>query len=180
MGLIMQIQIDTREHKKERERIEQQLDALRIQHYRSKLYVGDYMSLDNPRLVVDRKKDLQELCQNVTKQHERFTNELKRAREQGISVVILCEHGPDVNSLADVFFWTNPRRKDHKFVTVNGKPKYVFIPEYKRALSGQRLYHILSTIRDRYDVKFEFCDKDQTGQRIVELLGGDTDGERMD
>ena len=169
----MQIQIDSREHKKERERIEQQFDALRIQHYCSKLYVGDYMNLDNPRLVVDRKKDLQELCQNVTKQHERFKNELKRANEQGISIIILCEHGSDITALHDVYFWTNPRRKDHKWVTVNGKPKYVHIPEYKRALSGDRLYNILTTIQHRYNVRFEFCDKNRTGQRIVELLGGD-------
>ena len=58
----MQIQVDTREHKKEWERVQKQFDAMEIQYFRSKLYVGDYQSLDNPRLVVDRKKDLQELC----------------------------------------------------------------------------------------------------------------------
>ena len=169
----MQVQIDTREHKKERERIEQQLDALQIQHFRSKLFVGDYMSLDNPRLVIDRKKDLQELCGNVTQQHERFKAELQRAEQQGISIIILCEHGDGINSLSDVFFWDNPRRKDHKFIQVNGKPKYVFIPEHKRAISGKTLYKTLATIRDRYHVRFEFCEKEDTGKRIVELLNGE-------
>ena len=50
----MQIQIDSREHKEERERIEKQLDSLGVQHFVSKLYVGDYCNLDNPRHVVDR------------------------------------------------------------------------------------------------------------------------------
>lgn len=57
----MTIQIDTREHAKEKERIEAQFEVLGVKHYSSKLYVADYMSLDNPRHVVDRKKDLQEL-----------------------------------------------------------------------------------------------------------------------
>lgn len=73
----MQIQVDTREHKKEWERVQKQFDKIEnIQYFRSKLYVGDYQSLDNPRLVIDRKKDLQELCGNVTQQHERFKAEL--------------------------------------------------------------------------------------------------------
>ena len=53
----MQIQVDTREHKKEWERVQKQFDQMDgIQYFRSKLYVGDYQSLDNPRLVIDRKK----------------------------------------------------------------------------------------------------------------------------
>ena len=68
----MTIQIDTREHKWERARIEMQLTKLGVKTIASKLYVGDYQSWDNPRLVIDRKKDLGELCGNVTQQHERF------------------------------------------------------------------------------------------------------------
>ena len=80
----MTIQIDTREHKHEAERIEKQFDAMGVAHFRSKLYCGDYQSLDNGRLVIDRKKDLQELCGNVTQQHERFRRELVRAQEAEI------------------------------------------------------------------------------------------------
>ena len=99
----MQIQVDTREHKKEWERVQKQFDKIEnIQYFRSKLYVGDYQSLDNPRLVIDRKKDLQELCGNVTQQHERFKAELIRAMQAGIQVVILVEHGTDINCLEDV------------------------------------------------------------------------------
>lgn len=52
----MQVQVDTREHAKEWERIKGQFDALGVQYFRSKMYVGDYQSLDNPRLVIDRKR----------------------------------------------------------------------------------------------------------------------------
>lgn len=149
----MQIQIDTREHASERDRIEAQLDAVGVQHFRSKLYVGDYMSLDNPRKVIDRKKDLGELCSNVTQQHERFRAELVRAKENGIQVIILCEHGGNIRQLEDVFFWENPRRRH--------SPK---------ATSGAQLFRSLCTMRDRYGVQFAFCDKRQTGKEIVRLL----------
>lgn len=52
----MTIQIDSREHKWELARIQRQLTALGCKTIVSKLYVGDYQSLDNPRLVIDRKK----------------------------------------------------------------------------------------------------------------------------
>ena len=117
----MQVQVDTREHVKEWERIKGQFDALGVKYFRSKLYVGDYQSLDNPRLVIDRKKDLQEICGNVCQQHERFKAELLRAKEQGIKLVILCEHGADIKSLEDVYFWSNPRKYQIRWKTVNGK-----------------------------------------------------------
>lgn len=36
----MQVQVDTREHAKEWERIKGQFDALGVQYFRSKMYVG--------------------------------------------------------------------------------------------------------------------------------------------
>ena len=151
----MTIQIDSREHKWELARIQRQLTALGCKTIVSKLYVGDYQSLDNPRLVIDRKKDLQEICGNVTQQHERFQRELLRAQEAEIQLIILIEHGDDIQSLEDVYFWDNPR--------LSKSPK---------ATTGKSLYKSLCTIRDRYNVRFEFCTKRETGQKIMELLDG--------
>ena len=152
----MQIQIDSREHKEERKRIEKQLDDLGVQHFVSKLYVGDYCNLDNPRHVVDRKKDLGEICGNVCQQHERFRAELIRAQEAGIHITILCEHGNGIKQLEDVYFWDNPRRK--------ASPK---------AMQGWRLFEVLSTMSEKYGVDFQFCTKRQTGRRIMEILSND-------
>ena len=171
----MQIQIDTREHKKERERIQRQFDNLGIQYFNSKLYVGDYMNLDNPRLVIDRKKDLQELCGNVCQQHERFRAELVRALDQNIKVIILCEHGGGIERLEDVYFWENPKRNPTKWVMKDGHPCKV--PESPRAITGKQLYSSLRTIHERYNVDFVFCDKSETGRKIFELLGGGNDEE---
>ena len=169
----MQVQVDTREHAKEWERIKGQFDTLGVQYFRSKMYVGDYQSLDNPRLVIDRKKDLQEICGNVCQQHERFKAELLRAKEQGIKLVILCEHGADIKSLEDVFFWQNPRKYQIRWKTVNGKRVKDVISA--KAVDGNQLYKSLCTIRDRYFVDFQFCSKEETGKKIIEILGGSHD-----
>lgn len=150
----MTIQIDSREKPKERIRIEAQLDRLGVQHFCSKLYAGDYASLDRPRLCVDRKKNLLELCGNVTQDHERFRKELLRAQEAGIRLIFLVEHGFPIFELRDVPCWTNPRRRT--------SPK---------ATSGEQLYKTLCTIRDRYNTDFLFCAPDDTGRTLTEILG---------
>lgn len=172
----MQIQVDTREHKKEWERIQRQFEQMGdVQYFRSKLYVGDYQSLDNPRLVIDRKKDLQELCGNVAQQHKRFTAELIRAMKAGIQVVILVEHGTGIDCLEDVYFWENPRKHRVIWKTVNGQKEKTVISE--KAIDGKQLYKSLCTIRDRYNVRFEFCSKEETGKVIIGILGGGRNGE---
>ena len=124
----------------------------------SKLPVGDYMSFDNPRLVIDRKQNLSELCGNVCQQHKRFRAELERANEYGIKLIILCEHGKSITCLSDVMQWVNPRLKKSPM-----------------AVSGERLYKILSAMSQKYSVDFLFCTKAETGKRIIELLGGDAE-----
>lgn len=165
----MTIQCDTREHKKEWERIRNQFDMLGVDYIRSKLWVGDYMNIDNPRLIIDRKKDLLELCGNITEQHERFVAELIRAKEKNIRLIILCEHGEGIQRLADVFWWHNPRLDIREWGVKDGKP--VKIQKYPRATEGKSLYKSICTIRDKYGVDFHFCEKSDTGYVISQLLG---------
>lgn len=151
---IITIQIDSREKAKAITKIIAEFEAQKVGHYSSKLFVGDYMSLDNPRLIIDRKQNLAEIVQNVCQQHKRFVAELKRAQENGIKIIILCEHGGVMKSLDDVSKWVNPRLKISPL-----------------AVSGERLYKILQTLEKTYNVDFLFCKKADTGRRIVELLG---------
>lgn len=149
----MVIQIDSREKAKAIKKIIAEFEKQEVNYYTSKLWAGDYMSLDNPRVIVDRKQNLSELCQNVCQDHDRFRKELVRAQENGIQLIILCEHGKDIECLEDIIFWENPRLKK--------SPK---------ATTGQTLYNILSTLQRKYGVRFEFCTKEETGKRIIELL----------
>ncbi len=152
----MDIQVDTREKKRAIKAIIKTFDRLGVNHYSSKLYVGDYMSLDNPRCIVDRKQNLSELCQNVCQGKRRFKEELRRAQDAGIKLVILCEHGNGISSIEDVKQWINPRLEESPY-----------------AVSGYRLYRMLTTLEKRYNTRFVFCEKKDTGNKIIELLGGE-------
>jgi len=149
----MTIQIDTREKQKAIQGIIAEFDKQGVEHFPSKLHVGDYMSLDNARLVIDRKQNLSELCNNVCQQHKRFSTELQNAKDRGVKLIILCEHSNRIKCLDDVKTWVNPRLKKSPL-----------------AVSGERLHKILLTMSIHYEVEFLFCDKAHTGQRIIELL----------
>lgn len=151
----MIVQIDTREKQKAIKNILKEFDNQGVKHISSKMYVGDYVSLDNSRLVIDRKRNLQELCVNVCQDHKRFKEELIRAQESGIKLIILCEHGGNIKTLEDVNNWVNPRLKKSPL-----------------AVSGPRLFKILYTMSKTYGVDFVFCNKLQTGKVILDLLNG--------
>lgn len=151
----MTIQVDTREKARAIEGIIKEFDKQGVTHFSSKLYVGDYVNLENGFLVVDRKQNLLEVCSNVCQQHKRFVNEIKRANIAGIKIIFLVEHSRNIKSLEDVKDWVNPRLKESPL-----------------AVSGERLYKILSTLEKTYGVEFLFCDKRNTGKRIIEILGG--------
>lgn len=68
----MIIQIDSREKARAITKIVAEFDRQNITHPVSKLMVGDYMNYDNPRLIIDRKQNLSELCNNVCNDHDRF------------------------------------------------------------------------------------------------------------
>lgn len=151
----MTIQIDSREKSRAIKKIIQEFDKQNIQHFVSKLPCGDYMSLDNARLAVDRKQNLFEVCNNVCQDHDRFVAELERANKLGIKLVFLVEHSSNIRNLDDVRKWENPRLKESPL-----------------AVSGERLYKILSVLEKTYHTKFYFCAKHQTGRGILKLLGG--------
>jgi ERCC4-type nuclease len=166
----MTIQVDSREHQHAIQDILAEFNKQGVKHYTSKLFVGDYMSLDNPRLVIDRKQNLHELCGNVCQQHERFRAEMQRAKENGIKIIFLCEHGRNIKALDDVLWWTNPRE------TYREKVKGVWVTKHRKVMQGDTLFKILNTMRNRYGVEFLFCEKKDTGKRIIELLrGGNND-----
>ena len=106
-------------------------------------------------VVIDRKKDLQEVAGNVCQQHERFVRELELARELGYRLIVLIEED-SIKTLTDVVTWYNWRRKKN--------PK---------AICGKQLYKIMSTMADKYGFEWMFTTKANCGKRILEILGGE-------
>jgi hypothetical protein len=183
MGLT--VQIDSREKSRAIQKIIQEFDKQGVKHYISKLWTGDYMSLDNPRLIIDRKQNLSEFCANVCQNHIRFRNELIRAQENGIKLIILIEHSNRISSIDDVEVWENPRRKVRKRVWVEddlktdecGEEYWVaahwgFEEIETKAMTGKTLASVMRTQERKYGCEFHFCDKLHTGKKIIELLGG--------
>lgn len=155
----MTIFVDSREKARAIKLVLAEFDKQGIKHISNKLYVGDYQNLDNPKLVIDRKQNLNEVCNNVCQDHKRFVAEIERANEAGIKLIFLVEHGAGIKYLEDVNKWYNPRLKTSPL-----------------AVSGQRLFKILYSIQKKYGVEFMFCIKAETGKCIIELLGGGESG----
>lgn len=170
----MLIQIDTREKKDVIEGIKSYFDSQGIDYFDEKLEVGDYEDIHNPGVVIDRKHDLGELCNNLsdvpqkkkgTKEfkkdknnkvitdRDRFLREIQRAKELGKKLVFLVEHGQGIKRLEDVRKWKNPRLKESALAT-----------------SGEMLYKKLLILENEYGVKFYFCSKKDTGREIIRLL----------
>ena len=143
------IWIDSREKDHAIQKILNHFQSVHTKYFVSKLPVGDYMSLDNPRLVIDRKQNLSELCQNVCQDHKRFRSELERANEYGIKLIILCEHGGAVKELKDVIHWINPRLRLSPM-----------------AMSGERLYKVLSAMGENTASVLNFA-KRRTPERYM-------------
>lgn len=162
----MVIQIDSREKSRAIKKIIKTFDEKGVKHPVSKLMVGDYMNYDNPRLVVDRKQNLTEVCCNVCQDHERFRRELVKANENGIKIIFLVEHGKDIETLEDVIWWENPRGMKRQRNKETGEWETV----KTKAMTGMTLYKVLCTIQKKYECEFLFCKKNDTGKKIIELL----------
>lgn len=146
---------DTREHEEHRERIVGPLRQYGVNIERKTLKTGDYMIEGCPGRVVEHKKDLVEIAQNVTSDHDRFRRELIRALESEIRMTILIED-PECKRLEDVRKWRNPRT-----------------PYSRGCIQGPQLYASLRTIRDRYGVDIRFCNPDEVGRAIIAILLND-------
>ena len=191
------ILIDSREKPKAITKIIKCFEENNIDYDTSKLYVGDYQSLDNLKVIVDRKQNLAEIMQNVTQ--KRFRDELIRAKKAGIHLIILIEHSQDITCIDDITKWKNPRLEYWKFKARKQLSQdlggwFAFCEEeinkddeweLYRNLKGRNLkvtrppqnpeqlrkaLHTIEDNKEDYDVSFEFCSKSETGKRILELL----------
>jgi ERCC4-type nuclease len=152
--------VDSREKAAPRERITNYFTSHNVEWHVSKLFVGDYQDFSNPFIVVDRKANIGEIAGNVTSQHDRFVKELERAREIGIELVILIEQNRvgkrKIEELSDICLWKN------QYGTIH----------------GERIFRILTTLKNKYGISIEFCDKRSTARRIIEILqGGKSNGD---
>ena len=150
--------VDSREKPKAIKTILKQFEARGINYSISKLYIGDYMEYSNPLLVIDRKQSIQELAANCTRDHARFKAELERAKAVGAKLIILVEQNRyydrdkwiQVCNIEDLMLWSSPHT----------------------TIRGEKVYRVLRLWCAKYDIEIQFCDKRQTGRKILEIIYG--------
>ena len=151
--------IDSREKPKAISRIISQFDEAGIRYETSKLLFGDYMDYSRPHIVIDRKQNIAELAKNCTREHERFRAELDRAKAAGARLVILVEQNRYkdrdewimVNDISDIMLWSSPHT----------------------TIRGEKVFRVLSSWVNKYNLSVQFCDKRVTGKKILEIIYGD-------
>lgn len=165
---------DTRQQADKHKIENNQLERLGVKLLRSKLPVGDYANIKDLSVVIDSKKDLQECVGNICgKEHARFRRECQFAREHGIKLIILVEHGWGIKSIDDVALWMNPRIEafNRKVKAIQRKGQST--AGMKPPTTGLILAKAMRTMQEKYGVEFLFCSRGDAGKKIVELLGGE-------
>lgn len=138
---------DTRERKNQH--ILDYFDRHNIEYEIRKLDTADYWNDENQNVVIDRKRNLNEVATNLcSDDSSRFWKEVRRSYRDKQKFIVLIEHGPNIKSLADVSSWTSKYSK----------------------ISGSRLQAEMYRVGIAYNIQFEFCSKRSTGKRIMELL----------
>lgn len=144
----MIIEMDTRNQKDEY--VTDYLDSHGVKWIRNKLYSGDVKLVNSTKVIIDLKKDLLEMCGNLTslKEHERVKKEIERAREIGCKRFIFLIKEQKISSVEEVNNWSSTRTR----------------------VKGETLAKIMKTMEERYGVEFIFTKKELAGATILELL----------
>ena len=140
---------DTRNKEGKHKNVHEYCRRKGLEIVRKKLDVGDYM-LPDGNISVDTKEHLDELARNLMNRSDRsrFWREVRRARETGIVLIVLCEHGNPIRTINDVPKWKSRYSQIH----------------------GRRLLDEMIRLEMSYGIRWVFCDKRSTGKRIIELL----------
>jgi ribosome-associated protein len=144
---------------------------------------------------VDSKFDIQELIGDICgKSHERFRDECILAQNNGIKLYILVEnkgglisgtrdiYNKTVYSIEDLFSWKNPRlfimKNSSEIIghTKSGYPRYRKVQKYPTATKGATLAKACLTMQEKYGCEFLFCTPEESGERILQLLGVNVNG----
>ena len=129
-------------------------------------------------VAVDTKENIGEIINNICgKAHGRFRDECILAQNNGIQLYILVENEDGVTCIEDLFKWQNPRLYRYnkiKYMQNIGKWQHIKLPQ-KPPTKGETLAKAMFTMEKEYGVRFLFCHPNDAGEKIIELLEGETD-----
>lgn len=125
-------------------------DKQGIKWIRNKLYSGDVKLLNDTRVIIDLKANLEEIAHNLcnSQEHARIHRELDRAREIGCEEFIFLIKHDKIKTIEDLQNWTSKRTK----------------------IKGEVLLKIFKTMSQKYNVRFMIVPKNKIGETIIKLF----------
>ena len=129
-------------------------EAAGLEWIRSALPFGDYWPI--PKVAVDTKQDITEIAMNMCgagKEKKRFRKECKKARDAGCKLIFLIEDS-------------------HYNVPEDLLGKQIYIHN-GQVLPGDQVCMAMKMHEERYGCEFWFCDPEESGRVIKELLDAD-------
>lgn len=151
---------DTRQ--KSDEHIIKEFDKQCILHIRTGLPSADYMAVRyneekgfylDYSILVDTKKDLLELCNNMTRttEHQRVVREVELGQSLNCKRFIFLVGDNSIKSVEDIKKWSNKHTK----------------------IKGETLLKILTTFKQHHNCEFMIVQKNKMGETIIKLLSND-------
>jgi len=144
------VEMDTRNQKDSY--VTDYFDKHDIKWIRNKLYAGDVKLLNDTRVIIDLKANVEEIAHNLcnSMEHERIKREIQRAKEIGCEKFIFLIKS-NIKSVDDLINWQSKRTK----------------------VKGSVLMKVMSTMKERYGCRFVFTTRANAPKKILELLGDD-------
>ena len=123
-------------------------DKKKVPYFTRKLDIGDYsaqlgdMTLEKD-IVIERKRNLDEICGNLTADRDRFEREFLRAKATGTKVFLIIENAS----------WTD-----------------IYLQRYRSQLSPKSLMASLMSWQVRFNITIIFCEPENTPRLIHQIL----------
>lgn len=148
---------DTRQQKENH--IIKEFDKQNILHIQTKIESADYMVVRYNKekgfykdysILVDTKKDLLELCGNLchSAEHQRILREIELGKQLGAKEFIFLIGDNKIKTTEDIKNWSSPHTK----------------------VKGETLLKIMTTMKQKYGIRFIVCEKKIMGEMIINLL----------
>lgn len=123
-------------------------DKKKVPYFTRKLDIGDYsaqlgeMTLEKD-IVIERKRNLDEICGNLTADRDRFEREFLRAKALGTKVFLIIENAT----------WTD-----------------IYLQNYRSQLTPKSLMASLMSWQVRFNITVIFCEPENTPRLIHQIL----------
>lgn len=154
---------DTRQQKENH--IIKEFDTQNVLHIQTKLESADYMALRHDEkgfytdysVLIDTKKDLLELCNNLahTSEHQRVVREVELGHKLGCTDFVFLIGENNIKTINDIKSWSNKHTK----------------------VKGETLYKIMNTFKEHHNCRFIIISKKKMGEMIIKLLGEESEKE---